>query len=121
MFGVSFNTTIADLLGGTAISGELTYSPNMPFQIADTTINANSLALSLTDQLADYIAANPAAPIPAAQAALSGGTPTTLLTNGRPPTPAGAVHPAYDRHPALPAQIYPISPLSPPNPATALL
>src|SRR3546814_12110560 len=86
MFGVSFNTTIADLLGGTAISGELTYSPNMPFQIADTTINANSLALSLTDQLADYIAANPAAPIADAQAALSGGTPPTVRTHGRPPT-----------------------------------
>jgi hypothetical protein len=121
MFGVSFNTTIADLLGGTAISGELTYSPNMPFQIADTTINANSLALSLTDQLADYIAANPAATIADAQAALSGGTPTTVLTNGRPLTAAGGVNPGYDRHRVMTGQIYTISTLATSNPVTEFL
>lgn len=121
MFGVSFNTTIADLLGGTAISGELTYSPNMPFQIADTTINANSLALALTDQLADYIAANPAATVADAQAALAGGTPTTALTNGRPLTAAGGVNPGYDRHRVMTGQIYTISTLATSNPVTEFL
>ena len=121
MLGVSFNTTIADLLGGTAVSGELTYSPNMPFQVADTTINANSLALALTDQLADYIAANPAATIADAQAALAGGTPTTVLTNGRPLTAAGGVNPGYDRHRVMTGQIYTISTLATSNPVTEFL
>lgn len=121
MFGASFNTTLADLLGGTALSGELTYSPNMPFQVADTTINANSLALSLTDQLANYIAANPGATIADAQAALAGGTPTTALTNGRPLVGAGQVNPGYDRHRVMTGQIYTISTLTTSNPVTEFL
>ncbi|MDR3499074.1 MAG: DUF1302 domain-containing protein [Parvibaculum sp.] len=36
MIGTSFNTTIADFMNGTALSGELAYFPNMPFQV-DTT------------------------------------------------------------------------------------
>ncbi|MES1991544.1 MAG: DUF1302 domain-containing protein [Pseudomonadota bacterium] len=121
MFGASFNTTLADLLGGTAFSGELTYSPNMPFQVADTTINANSLALSLTEQLAAFIAANPTATVAQAQAALAGGTPTTYLTNGRPLTSAGNVNPGYDRHRVMTGQIYTISTLPTSNPLTELL
>jgi hypothetical protein len=121
MFGVSFNTTIANLLGGTAVSGELAYSPNMPFQVADTTINANSLALSLTDQLAAYIAANPAATIGQAQVALNGGIPTTALTGGRALAPAGTVNNGYDRHRVLTGQIYTISTLATSNPVTQFL
>ena len=121
MFGVSFNTTIADLLGGTAVSGELTYSPNMPFQVADTTINANSLALNLTDQLADYITAHPGNTIAQAQAALAGDTPTTVLTNGRPLVGAGQVNPGYDRHRVMTGQIYTISTLATSNPVTEFL
>ncbi|MFZ2469701.1 MAG: DUF1302 domain-containing protein [Parvibaculum sedimenti] len=121
MFGASFNTTLADLLGGTALSGELTYSPNMPFQVADTTINANSLALSLSEQLAAYIAANPTNSIAQAQADLHGGTPTTVLTNGRPLTAAGDVIPGYDRHRVMTGQIYTISTLTTSNPVTEFL
>ena len=119
MIGWSFNTTIAGLLGGTALSGELAYSPNMPFQVADTTINANSLAINKTDLLAyaaqngmtlgqaiTYVAANPA---------------TTYMTDGRPLVAAGGVNPGYDRHNVLTGQVYTISTLSPTNPVTDFL
>ncbi|MEQ8267470.1 MAG: DUF1302 domain-containing protein [Parvibaculum sp.] len=41
--GFSFNTAIADLLGGTALQGELLYTVDMPFQLSDVEINANDV------------------------------------------------------------------------------
>lgn len=121
MVGASFNTTIANLLGGTAISGELTYSPNMPFQVADTTINANSLALSKSDLLAAYIQSNPAATVADAIGYLTAQAQTTALTGGRPLTPIGGVIPGYDRHRVMTGQIYTISTLATSNPVTEFL
>ncbi|MFT6489641.1 MAG: hypothetical protein ACJAXQ_000415 [Parvibaculaceae bacterium] len=42
MVGASFNTAI-DILGGTALAGEVAYSPNMPFQISDPEITGMSM------------------------------------------------------------------------------
>jgi len=41
-FGFSFNTSIP-LLGGSALSGELNYTPDMPFALNDVAINCNDL------------------------------------------------------------------------------
>lgn len=41
--GFSFNTALANLLGGTALQGELAYTFNMPFQLSDVEINANDV------------------------------------------------------------------------------
>ncbi|MDE1174301.1 MAG: DUF1302 domain-containing protein [Parvibaculaceae bacterium] len=46
MFGASFNTMLQDLFGGTALAGEIAYSPNMPFQRATTTLLANNLGFT---------------------------------------------------------------------------
>ncbi|MDE1172138.1 MAG: DUF1302 domain-containing protein [Parvibaculaceae bacterium] len=46
-FGASFNTTVESLLGGTALAGEVAYSPNMPFQISPTNILAQDLGITL--------------------------------------------------------------------------
>ena len=123
MLGMSFNTTLADFLNGTALSGELAYSPNMPFQVADTTLNANSLANAVTDQVIDWIndPVNAGASIDDAVAAAAGFTPTTWLTNGRPLTAPGGVNPGYDRHHVLTGQIYTISTLPTSNPVAEFL
>ncbi|MEQ8266047.1 MAG: DUF1302 domain-containing protein [Parvibaculum sp.] len=42
--GASFNTTIP-VFGGSAFSGEMAFTPDMPFQISDIEINANDLDL----------------------------------------------------------------------------
>jgi hypothetical protein len=41
--GFSFNTSLANLLGGTALQGELLYTVDMPFQLPDVEINANDV------------------------------------------------------------------------------
>lgn len=51
--GASFNTTLQDLLGGTALAGEVAYSPNMPFQRAVTSILGQDVGVSTTG---DYLA-----------------------------------------------------------------
>ncbi len=48
MMGVSFNTTLQDLLGGTALAGEVAYSPNMAYQIATSTILGEDLGIAST-------------------------------------------------------------------------
>ncbi len=50
-WGASFNTLV-DVFGGTALAGEVSYTPNMPFQLADTEINANDLENSSLDDFA---------------------------------------------------------------------
>lgn len=119
MLGWSFNTTIAGLLGGTALSGELAYSPNMPFQVADTTINANSLAINKTDLLA--YAAEQGWTLGHAIAYLGANPATAYLTDGRPLAAAGEVIPGYDRHNVLTGQFYTISTLASSNPVTDFL
>lgn len=44
-FGFSFNTSIP-LLGGSALSGELNYTPDMPFALNDVSINCQDLEAS---------------------------------------------------------------------------
>ncbi len=41
--GFSFNTSLANLLGGTALQGELLYTFEMPFQLSDVEINAHDV------------------------------------------------------------------------------
>lgn len=41
--GFSFNTSLANLFGGTALQGELAYTFDMPFQLSDVEINANDV------------------------------------------------------------------------------
>jgi len=59
-WGASFNTLV-DVLGGTAVAGEVSYTPNMPFQLADPEINANDLENSSLD---DYAAGLPDGTLP---------------------------------------------------------
>ena len=53
MYGASFNTLI-DVLGGTALAGEIAYSPNMAFQRDTYDILSNNLDLNLVSALGDY-------------------------------------------------------------------
>ena len=41
--GFSFNTSLANFLGGTALQGELLYTADMPFQLSDVEINAHDV------------------------------------------------------------------------------
>ncbi|MDF1686570.1 MAG: DUF1302 domain-containing protein [Parvibaculaceae bacterium] len=54
MFGASFNTAV-DVLGGTALAGEIAYSDNMPYAIADPEINSMDMDKSFTGQAYDAI------------------------------------------------------------------
>ncbi|MDE1174402.1 MAG: DUF1302 domain-containing protein [Parvibaculaceae bacterium] len=45
MIGASFNTMLDDFLGGTALAGEIAYSPNMAFQISSATIMGEDLGV----------------------------------------------------------------------------
>ncbi|MBI1260334.1 MAG: DUF1302 family protein [Rhizobiales bacterium] len=42
-FGLSFNTILSNVLGGTALQGEILYTVDMPFQLSDVEINANDV------------------------------------------------------------------------------
>ena len=54
--GASFSTSIDGLLGGTAVAGEIAYTPNMPFGISDVEQNAQDLDNAF---LPDFIAGVP--------------------------------------------------------------
>ena len=41
--GASFNTILENILGGTALQGEVAYTFDMPFQLSDVEINANDV------------------------------------------------------------------------------
>jgi len=121
MFSMSFNTSLSDFLflGGTALSGEFSYSPNMAFQVADTEVNANDLALVKLDALAAVAAAGGTVMDANIAAALAG--TSTLLTSGRALTPRGAVIRGYDRENVITGQISTISTLQGSNPVTEFL
>ena len=104
MLGASFNTTVEDLLGGTALAGELAYSPNMPFQVQDVLINANDLALAQVD---NYFCSTAPSQLTGGCAVYNGAT--TRLTSGRGLTAAGDTTPGYDRHNVLTGQIQTVS------------
>lgn len=58
--GFSFNTVISNLMGGTALQGEVAFTPNMPFQISDVEINANDVENYYTNYntaVGNYLAA----------------------------------------------------------------
>lgn len=69
-WGMSFNTLI-DVLGGTALAGEVSYTPNMPFQLADTEINSNDVENLFTD---DFAAGLPDGTLPSNTVVRSFGT-----------------------------------------------
>lgn len=117
--GLSFNTTIPGLLGGTALSGEIAYSPNMPFQVADTTINANSLANIKMDALA--IAAASGRSVLEAIFDSAAAPRSTLLTDGRSLSPDGSVIPGYERLHVWTGQISTMSTLSTSHPVSSFL
>ena len=126
MYGVSFNTAI-DVLGGTAIAGEVAYSDNMPFAISDVEINGMDLDKSLAGQAYDAVYG-------------VGGTATdinslvTILDNIMATTGAvpyassydtlvadGALIPGYQRTDVLTAQIQTVSTLPASDPIVAAM
>ena len=95
MIGASFNTT-ANVLNGTAISGELAFYPNMPFQVDPNEIQAvDAVNFGYTAAPGDdpYYTGPPAAP--------------------------GEVIQGYRRTDALHGQIYTLSTLTTSNPVTS--
>ena len=88
--GASFNTLI-DLFGGTALAGEIAYTPDMPFQLGDTEINANDLENFGTD---DFAAGLPDGTLPN----------NTLVRQGAVIAAPGTDIRGYDEHSAITAQ-----------------
>lgn len=121
MLGFSFNTTLADFLGGSAFSGELAFSPNMPFQVADPEINASDLDQAKLSQAVAYIVANPGNTLGQLNTYLNSIPAAPILTGGRPLTTPGAHTLGYDRESVLTGQISTISTLSTSNPLTSAL
>lgn len=91
MIGSSFNTTM-NILNGTAISGDIAYYPNMPFQIDTTEL------LGADFQNAGFVAQP-------GEAALYQGVPVT----------PGDIIPGFSRTKALVAQTYTLSTFTPSN------
>lgn len=121
MIGFSFNTTLADFLDGSALAGEVSFSPNMPFQVADPEVNASDLDQAKLSQAVAWIIANPAGTLGALNTYLNGLSAAPILTDGRPLTAPGAHTRGYDREAELSGQISTISTLSTSNPVTAFL
>lgn len=92
MIGASFNTTIADFMNGTALSGELAYYSDMPFQVDTTELTA-----------ADF-----------ENAGLLGLFGQPSVYNG-PTVAKGDIIPGYERTSALHGQAYTISTFTPSN------
>ena len=105
-FGFSFNTTVP-LLGGSALSGELNYTPDMPFALNDVNINCHDLNAA---GVGDYIAGLPAGSnlVDACQAGAVA------------PTGPGATIQGYQFEKSLTGQIGMISTLSASDPMVAL-
>lgn len=94
MIGTSFNTTIADFMNGTAVSGELAYFTDMPFQIDTTELTG-----------ADF--ENAGFPAPLGQPSIYRGPNVT----------PGEVIPGYQRTEALHGQMYTLSTFNAVEPA----
>ncbi len=98
MFGTSFNTTIPIIGDATALSGELAYYPDMPFQVDTTEIlgaDAENFGYTPGPGEPDYY-------------------------NGDPVTP-GSTIPGYRYTEALHGQIYTLSTLTPSDPIVSAL
>lgn len=98
MFGTSFNTTIPIIGDATALSGELAYYPDMPFQVDSSEIvgaDAENFGYTPGPGEADYYQGAPVAP--------------------------GAVIPGYRYTEALHGQIYTLSTLTPSDPVVSAL
>lgn len=121
MLGYSFNTTLANFLDGSALAGEISFSPNMPFQVADPEINASDLDQAKLSQAVAWIVAHPTGTLSALNTYLNGLTAEPILTDGRPLTTPGAHTLGYDREAVLAGQLSTISTLSTSNPLTAFL
>lgn len=101
-FGFSFNTTVP-LLGGSALSGELNYTPDMPFALNDVNINCHDLNAA---DLPSYI---------------TGGFITDACQSGAvAPTGPGATIQGYQFEKSLTGQVGMISTLSASDPMVAL-
>ena len=110
MWGASFNTSI-DLLGGTALAGEIAYSSNMPFQISDVEVNANDLDRSLAGQAAAFVGATPGATINDLVTFLGTQNATPLLTQWSSLTNSGEI-PGFKRANVVTGQIHTLSTLT---------
>jgi hypothetical protein len=103
-FGYSFNTTIP-ILGGSALSGEVSYSPNMAFALSDTNINCNDLA---NGDLGGFVSST---------------TPYTVANSSfcesYNPASAGEAYRGYARHDSVTGQLGLISTLNPSHPVTS--
>ena len=97
-FGYSFNTTVP-IFGGSALSGEVDYSPNMPFALSDTNINCNDLA---NGDLGSYV-----------------GVSNSSFCETYNPASAGEAYRGYARHDVINGQLGLISTLNPSNPITS--
>ncbi|NIJ41223.1 hypothetical protein FHS78_001510 [Parvibaculum indicum] len=99
-FGFSFNTLVP-IMGGSALSGEVSYSPNMPFALSDTNINCNDLA----------------------NADLGGftGVPNSSLCETYNPAGYGDAYRGYARHDVINGQLGLISTLNPSSPVVSTI
>ncbi len=99
-FGYSFNTTIP-ILGGSALSGEVSYSPNMPFSLSDTNINCNDLA---NGDLGGFT-----------------GVSNSSFCESYNPAWYGEAYRGYARHDVVTGQLGLISTLNPSHPVTSAI
>lgn len=106
-WGMSFNTLI-DVLGGTALAGEVSYTPNMPFQLADPEINANDLENFFTD---DFAAGLPDGTLPS----------NTIVRSGGSFYAAGTEIRGYDEYGSLTAQLQTTSTFPSSDPITSFI
>ncbi len=88
MYGASFNTLI-DVLGGTALAGEIAYSPNMAFQRDTYDILSNNLDLNSVSALGDYFLTNPTMTVADLQAHAATLTASPYATTANNLTPYG--------------------------------
>ena len=124
--GASFNTTV-DLLGGTALSGELNFTRDMPFQISDVEENANDIHNTASGY---YIACSTAGAcqaigdLTADQVAAMGGplaaANDTIRANGAYVAPGGIIR-GYDEYNTWTGQLGTISTLTGSSPVVSAI
>ena len=120
MVGLSFNTAI-DVLGGTALAGEVAFSDNMPFAISDPEINSHDMDKGLFGQMFGLFDANAALSINDLVGALGGATATPLLSSYSGLVADGAIIPGYDRTKVVTAQLQTTSTLPASDPIVAAI
>lgn len=99
-FGYSFNTTVP-IMGGSALSGEVSYSPNMPFALNDVNINCNDLVNLGLDAYA--------------------GLPASSFCSENNRAAPGEAYRGYARHDAINGQLGLISTLNPSSPVPSAI